>query len=84
MQAGWLGRADVIPLAEVAAEAGQELQGGGVLDSFGHDTQAERVTEFDGRADEVQGAVAVVAGKRGGENPVQLEFPDRQVAEVPQ
>jgi hypothetical protein len=79
---GWLGLADEIPLTEVAAELGQQLQGGGVLNSFGHDAQTEGVAEVDGRANEVEGASTVAVGEPSDEDSIEFEFLHRQAAEV--
>ena len=59
---GWLGHVDEIPLAEVASEVGQQLQGGVVLYPFGHDAQTKGVAEVDGRANEVQVTFVVLPG----------------------
>src|ERR1017187_5170558 len=79
---GWLGLADEIPLTEVAAEVGQQLQGGVVLDSFGHDAQTDGVAEVDGRANEVEGASTVAVGEPSDEDSIEFEFLHRQAAEV--
>src|ERR1019366_4221550 len=79
---GWLGLADEIPLTEVAAELGQQLQGGGVLNYFGHDAQTEGVAEVNGRANEVEGASTVAVGEPSDEDSIEFEFLHRQAAEV--
>src|SRR4051812_41000726 len=48
--AGRLRDADEIALREVAAEVGEQLQGGPVLDSLGDDAQTQSVSELDGAA----------------------------------
>jgi hypothetical protein len=49
----------VVALGEIAAEGGEEVEGGAFFYSFGDDFQSEGVREFDGRA--YEGEVARAA-----------------------
>ena len=70
-------RAEKIALGHVAAEAGQHVPGGAVLDTFGHDPQLQGVGQVDdGPHDRAR---AGVGGHGLDERLVDLQLVDRQV-----
>src|SRR4051794_7970154 len=76
------GSADEIALADVAADAGQQIECGAILDPFGHDAQSQRVAEIDSRPDQLTSLLC--GGQAGDKRAVELDLADCEAAEVGQ
>src|SRR4029079_4403253 len=71
-----------IALPLLASHADKKVGRGAVLDTFGHDHEAELLAETDGRADDRR--VIGICKQIGHERPVDLESVERKLLQIAQ
>src|ERR1700691_4617106 len=78
------GPTNVVPLAEVAPELGEQVESALIFDALGHDPQPHGVTKLDGGAHELNITLPAIRGQVYDEDAVKLELAHSQVAQVGQ